>query len=319
MIALLFTGCLVLDGFVHNPVHCSTVDEQTCEETPWDPEWDAICLACDEPYDWEEEHPWLEGTLSPGQTVRPVLEGEFTGLTLETLDGQGTLDLYWFYSHGERSELADLTLIYNHGNYAGLEHYAPRVRFLVEAGFNVVAWDYRGYGKSMPETAPSTEQFLQDASQVRTFVAEQGIPDAQVVIYAYSLGGVPAMEMVLNRPACALIWETGFTGIGPMTTANTGTSYGGSMLSTGGLESTEKIKDWSGPTLVMIGTEDHVFSVEDERRVFDNAPGPKDFWEVQGAHHGIADKGIPEHVGLTPYFGRLQGFLADQAQGCAGR
>jgi len=316
VIALLLSACVVLDGFVHNNIHCSTVSEATCEETQWDPEWDGICLSCDEPYDWEQDYPWIGETVAAGETVRPVLEGEFTQVTLPTGDGLGELDLYWFTSHGENPVTADVTVVYNHGNYAGLEHYAPRVRFLVEAGFSVVAWDYRGYGKSMPETAPTTEQFLADARQVRDYVGDQSVPDHRVVVYAYSLGGIPATEMVLDRPACALIWETGFTGLGPMTTANTGTSYGGSMLSTGGLENTEKLKGWDGPLFVMIGTEDHVFSVEDEHQIYVNADGPKEFWEVQGAHHGIADIGIPEHVGLTTYFGRLERFLIDSAGGC---
>ncbi len=313
------SGCITLDGFVHNNVHCSTVGEQTCEDTQLDPDWDGICLSCDEPYDWEKDYAWIGDTVASGETVRPVLEGEFTRVLLETDDGLGELDTYWFYSHGEDTAAKDLTVIYNHGNYAGLEHYAPRVRFLVEAGFNVVAWDYRGYGKSMPETAPSTEQFLADARLVREFVAAQGIEDHQVVIYAYSLGGIPATEMVLHQPACALIWETGFTGLGPMTTANTGTSYGGSMLSSGGLENTDRLAGWTGATFVMIGTEDHVFSVEDEHDVYETVQGPKEFWEVEGAHHGIADIGIPEHVGLTTYFGRLKGFLADTAGGCTAR
>lgn len=319
MIALWLAGCVVLDPFVHNPVHCSTVSEDTCAGTSWDPEWDAICLACDEPYDWAEEHPWMDGTLDPGQTVRPVLEGEVTQVSLTTIDGLGELDLYWFYSHGDDPAVANMTVIYNHGNYAGLEHYAPRVRFLIEAGFNVVAWDYRGYGKSLPASAPTTEQFHQDARQVRAFVSEQGALDHQVVLYSYSLGGIPGLEMALDRPACALLWETGFTGIGPMTTANTGTTYGGSMLSTGGMENTEKMKGWDGPLYVMIGTEDHVFSVADQQALFENATGPKEFWKVTGAHHGISDKGVPEHVGLTTYFANIKDFLADKAGGCPAR
>ncbi len=316
MILGLLGGCLILDGFMHNNVHCSTVSEETCSGTEWDPDWDAVCLSCEEPYDWEKDYPWIEGTLAPGQSVRPVVEGEVTNVQLATLDGLGELDLYWFYSHGEDTVVSDWTVIYNHGNYAGLEHYAPRVRFLVEAGFQVVTWDYRGYGKSLPAAAPTTEEFLEDARQVRAFVSEQGISDEQVVIYGYSLGGIPAMEMALDRPACALIWEAGFNGIAPIVTSTTGTSYGGGMLSSGKLENTERVKDWTGATFVMIGTEDHRFPVEGQQEFYENAPGPKEFWEVEGASHGISDSGIPETVGLDTYFSRIKGFLADSAGGC---
>jgi len=316
VIALALVGCLQLDGFVHNNVHCSTVSEATCEQTSWDPEWDSICLSCEEPYDWEEDHPWMEGTLATGETIRGIPEASVTNVRLATEDGEGELDLYRLASHGERLDLAPLTLIYNHGNYAGLEHYAPRVRMLHEAGFEVLTWDYRGYGKSEPPTAPSAEQFLADARQVRQWVADQGVPDHEVVVYAYSLGGIPGIEMALDRSACALVLETAFTGLGPMTTANTGTTFPGSMLSMGEYENTEKIKRWPGPLMVMIGTEDHVFSVEDETALYDNAPGPKELWVVQGAHHGIADEGIPEHVGLSTFTERLADFLAFTAGAC---
>ncbi len=69
----------------------------------------------------------------------------------------------------------------------------------------------------------------------------------------------------------------------------------------------------------MIGAADTACSVEDEYQFYENAGGPKEFWEVPGAHHGIADKGIPEHVGLTTYFDRMRTFLTDTAEGCPSR
>ncbi|MEO0604354.1 MAG: hypothetical protein AAF211_23160, partial [Myxococcota bacterium] len=165
MIALLLFGCVNLDGLVHNPVHCSTVSEDTCEgiEEPFD----QICLACDDPYDWQRDYPWPAGTLAEGETVRGVDDPLVTRVPIETRDGEGTLDAYLVASHGDDPDIADVTLVYNHGRYAGLEHYLPRLRFLHEAGYTVFAWDYRGYGKSNPTSTPNAETFLADAAAVR--------------------------------------------------------------------------------------------------------------------------------------------------------
>ena len=38
LFSIFHLGCVDLDGFVHNPVHCTTVNEDTCEgeEDVWD-------------------------------------------------------------------------------------------------------------------------------------------------------------------------------------------------------------------------------------------------------------------------------------------
>ena len=55
------------------------------------------------------------------------------------------------YRHTESVEdLAETTIVYNHGRYASIDHYMPRIQMLHELGVNVYVWDYQGYGKSLP-------------------------------------------------------------------------------------------------------------------------------------------------------------------------
>ncbi len=316
-LVLSFAGCVNLDGFVHNARHCSIVGTDTCENMPenYDPEWDAICTPCETPYDLQKDYDWMEGTLTDGQTIRPVDENLVTLERLETTDGDGELDLVHIGSHGENDATRDLTILYSHGNFAGLEHYLPRIRMLHEAGYGILAWDYRGYGKSEPETTPSADQFLADARQV---AAHADVPASQLVSYGFSVGSIPAVEMALTDEVCALVLEAPFTSQFHNARANSGLALPGTFLSTGGFENTEKIRDMTHPLFVMTGTDDSKFPTEDVRDFARNTGGASEIWILDGVGHGIGGGGVPE-AGLTEWMGKLEGFFADTGSTCGAR
>lgn len=309
---LLLTGCMTLDTLVHNPRHCSTVGASTCQDVA-DP-WNKVCLPCEDEYDWERDHDWMDGTLDEGDAIRPVPPERVHDYVLETTDGVGELDVVVLDSHGENPATAGLTILYNHGNYAGLEHYAPRVRMLHEAGFRVVTWDYRGYGRSMPAQAPDGPTFLRDASEVLDFtLGDLATAPDSLVVYANSLGAIPAVEQALLRPGCALILEVPFPGITPTGEDATGLHLPASYFTSNEFENTEKIRDYEGPLLVLVGELDDKFPVETEWAFVDNAGGPAELVVFEGAHHGISNVGVPE-TGFRAYAETIEGFLADH--GC---
>ncbi len=312
--ATLLAGCLDLDSFVYNPIHCSTVGPDTCEDSGR-PSWDQACVPCAEPYDWTRSYDWRETTLDAGTPdVRPVAT-DVTQHVIPSDDGEAELDAWYVPAHGEVPALADTTILYNHGNYMGIEHYLPRVRFLHEAGYNVFVWDYRGYGKSMPDQTPSTEQFLADGRTARAF-AEARVPDpSKLIVYANSLGGIPAVEMSVDDPPCALMLEAAFTSMQSIAHSNSGVLFPESFFSQNGFDNKAKMEGYAGPLLMMVGGEDDYFAEEDERDVFDAAAGPKEFHVTEGAFHGLSSGGVPE-AGLTPYFSVMRDFLEEHAPGC---
>lgn len=304
LLLLTQTACLQLDPFVHNARHCSVIDDTTCTQEP--NSWDRLCTPCDEPYDWSEHIDWHDGFFEGDQSVRSI--DMFNQMTLPTTDGEGELDLYFIPSHGEDAARAQITIAYEHGNYANIEHYRPRIRLLHELGYNVLVWDYRGYGKSLPDTTPTPDQFLADAHQIRELVDELAPDPERVIVYGVSLGAVPAVEMALHRSPCALVLEVPFTSIEQITETNTGASLGGGMLTQGEYENRDKIKGYKGPLMVFIASEDDLFPQESIEELYENAPGPKEKHLVVGAHHGLED-GPPEILGMTAYDALLSSFL----------
>lgn len=306
------TGCLNLDFMLHNGIHCSKINEKTCNKSN---EWDKVCVSCDTPYNFSKTFPWMSQTLKTGETIRPIDNTKVVRYQLKTTDGLGELDAYFIPSHGENPLLAKTTILYSHGNYASIEHYIPRLQFLHEAGYNIAVWDYRGYGKSMPASAPSPQQFLADSKQIRE-EASKWVPDPnKIVVYGYSLGGIPAVEMSVQKPGCALLLEAPFPSVRSLVRSASTTNMPDGFFSQGYFNNIEKIKNYKGSILLMIGTIDNKFTVRDEQELFDQAPGPKEFWKLEGIDHGISNGGIPE-ASYANYKEKLLSFLKTKASNC---
>jgi alpha-beta hydrolase superfamily lysophospholipase len=249
--------------------------------------------------------------------VRPIDPTSVGRQPVATEDGEGELDLYFIPSHGEVPALAETTVVYNHGNYAGLEHYQPRIRYLHEAGYAVLAWDYRGYGKSLPETSPTGEQFFADARQIRE-LADEIVPDPdRIIVYANSLGSLPAIEMAQHAPGCALFLEAPFVSLSAAARSNSTLSFGESFFSAGRFDAVENIAGHTAPVFLMQGSLDNKFPIEEAERLLVAAAGPTDQWVLEGVRHGISNLGVPE-AGLSAYMERMRAFLDQHAPACLG-
>lgn len=324
---LLLGGCLTLDALMpfHGPIACSEVTEEDCNKE--DP-WDAICDTC-EAYEegpwWTREYDWREKTLGDLETIRPV-ETEVQHLPFTTDDGSYTLDAWYIPSHGEVPELAEMTIIYNHGRHANIEHYAPRVRMLHELGYGVWIWDYRGYGASLPTdpnespTAPATADWMLDA-ELAFQQAASVVPDpSRMVVYGMSIGGMPAGEMsdLHDGEICANIYEAAYNSISAKIEVNLSLSMPGSHLTTGLVENEIKLSDIVTPTLILHGDTDDRIHIEEATRLHDALPDdlPKRLVIVEGAGHGLGGiGGVPEQ-GVEAYGDELLSFFEELAPGC---
>lgn len=308
----LASGCINFDFMLHNGVHCSKVSDKSCKNKDY---WGKICLKCEEPYDFGRKYKWMETTLKGQESIRPIDNSKVVRHLVKTTDGEGELDAYFIPSHGENKLLAKTTILYNHGNYGGIEAYLPRLQMLYEIGFNIVVWDYRGYGKSKPSSHPNQEQFLSDSLQIRK-EANKWAPDAsKIIIYGFSLGGIPSVEMSLDNKACALLLEAPFPSVRSMVRSASTANMPEGFFSEARFNNIDKIKTYKGPLMVMIGDKDNKFTVRDQKELFDNATGPKEFWELKGVNHGIADLGIPE-ASFSEYTKKILAFLESKASAC---
>lgn len=134
------------------------------------------------------------------------------GLNYETVSfksNDGTLLSGWFIK-AVGNPIG--TVIHFHGNYGNISYYLKQISWLPAEGFNVFTFDYRGYGKS--EGTPERFGVYQDSVAAMEYItSKSGIDNANLFIFAQSLGGTNAVSLVDNnyfRRICAIAIESTF-------------------------------------------------------------------------------------------------------------
>lgn len=169
----------------------------------------------------------------------------------------------------------------NAGNVAG------RVETLFilnrEHRLSVMMFDYRGFGKSGGK--PSETGILADARAARRWLAERtGVDESEIVIMGRSLGGAVAVDLAAKDGARALVLASTFTSL-PDVAGEHFKWLPVNWLMTERLDSLEKIRHYKGPLLQTHGNSDALVPIEMGRRLFEEAPGQKQFIEVEGGHN----------------------------------
>lgn len=156
------------------------------------------------------------------------------------------------------------TVLYLHGARWNLNGSVFRMSRWVDLGFNVLAVDYRGFGKST-ELLPSEETACEDARVALEELKRREPDPARRFIYGHSLGGALAIDLaagVLKKPGnevAGIIIESTFTSIPAVVR---GMRYGWipgiGLAVTQPFDSAAKIAKVETPLLIIHGTADGI-------------------------------------------------------------
>jgi uncharacterized protein len=209
-----------------------------------------------------------------------------------------------------KTQPAAATVIYFHGNGGNLSYCDWVGTTLAVRGFDVLLFDYRGYGRS--EGEPTDERGVYaDADAAYDFVVrERGVPAERVVLYGQSLGTTAAVDLAARKTCGALVLESGLSSAGDMA--------GAIMpwlprfvrgLTKNRFDSVGKLPRVGCPVLVVHGDRDQIIPVAQGRKLFDAAPEPKRLLIIDGAGHN--DLSI---VGGQRYIDTLAGFIRESVR-----
>ena len=200
----------------------------------------------------------------------------------------------WWLPHAD--PLAP-TLLYLHGSFRNLYPNLSKINALRDAGFAIVAVDYRGWGESTP-LVPSEDSIAADAG-VAWAELERRQPDPRRrVIYGHSMGSAVAVRLASQLRAGsdygALALESAFTRL-PDVAAEAG-FWGrvGAALTTLQFDSLSRIRAVDAPLLMLHGSADRTVPVELGRRLRDAAPPGVRWVEVPGGSHSRLHSEAPE-------------------------
>jgi fermentation-respiration switch protein FrsA (DUF1100 family) len=235
-------------------------------------------------------YPQSELDLAPDQVGRTYHDIWFEAADGTRLHG-------WFLPadpHANRGEAC--TVLFLHGNAGNIGTHLASVWWLPEKGYNVLLFDYRGYGRSAG--SPSLRGLhLDTEAALHTVFAMEGVDPDHVVVFGQSLGGSIAITALAHsgyryRPH-ALIIEgapSSYRGIVREKLAGFWLTWPLQWPLSLTIENDYRPLDAIGEispvaVLVVHGLEDRVVPPHHGEALYAAAAEPKELWLVPGAAH----------------------------------
>ena len=181
-----------------------------------------------------------------------------------------------------RSDQSKGIIYYHHGNAGNLARWGGIVQYFVQFGYDVLVYDYRGYGKS---TGHRSEALMHQDAQFIYDQLKTSWNEDQILVYGRSLGSGLACQLASNNTPGKLILETPFYSLKsiaqwrfPFLPTSLLVSY--NMLNWKNLQQT------TSPIYIFHGTDDGVVPYWSGEKLYESVPkGQAAFTTIEGAQH----------------------------------
>jgi len=185
------------------------------------------------------------------------------------------------------------SVIHFHGNFGNVSNHFPLVLFLPRAGYDVLSFDYAGYGAS--EGKPSPANLLEDGQSAVRFMKERHKDSkAGIILFGQSLGGSTAIQVAAIEPDVrGVVAEAAFSGHRAMGRDVLKRSIWTwplypimPLFLAGGYDAVRVVDKISPrPILFIHGSADQTVPLRMSQALYKEAKEPKELWIVPGANH----------------------------------
>jgi hypothetical protein len=203
-------------------------------------------------------------------------------LSLRSEDGV-RLHGFWIAPPGDRALGA---ILYCHGNGGNVSDRLAHARLLRDAGFGVLLFDYRGYGRS--EGHPTEAGTYRDARAAADAVSERA-PGTPAFYLGESLGGGVAAQLARERPPRGLVLQSSFTSIRAM--ARIHYPFLPRFLVPDAYPTRRRLAEIGAPVLVVHGERDRIVPASEGRALYEAAQDPKRLLLFpEAGHNDLVDR-----------------------------
>ena len=158
-----------------------------------------------------------------------------------------------------------------------------QLRKLSNLGYNVMAFDYRGFGDS--PGVPSEDGLYADAAAAYAhLVAERRVPPSRIILAGRSLGSAVAVDLATRVDAAGLVLFAPIDSV-PQAGARVYPFAPVRWLATHQFAAAAKASAISVPVVAVFGVRDQYMPLTDARGLFERFRGPKVMIETAGGHH----------------------------------
>ena len=195
-------------------------------------------------------------------------------------------------------------ILFSHGNAGNIADRLESISIFRDLGFDVLAYDYGGYGESTG--GPSEARCYADIRAMwRYLTEERGIAAKRIVLFGRSLGAGPTCQLATEVEAAAVILESTFTSI-PDRAQEMYRIFPARLILRIRFDNAEKIANLRSPLLVVHSPDDTLIPIHHGRVLFERASEPKTFLEIRGDHNeGFWTSGSLYRDGLTAFLAPL--------------
>ncbi|WP_371170603.1 alpha/beta hydrolase [Aliiroseovarius sp. 2305UL8-7] len=192
-----------------------------------------------------------------------------------------------------------------YGNFSQLGPSVKRLKSLVNLGYGIAVMEYRGSAKGAARAGEA--EFARDANALYDkldSVMGETIGPNNRVLHGFSLGTSIATQLAANRPAAALILESGFDQLCRFQARRWKGLPACKLMWAERHDVINSITSVDMPILVAHGALDQAIPLPWSEALFDAAPAPKEFMLYDdGAHGDLLDKGLADDIEafLDPY------------------
>lgn len=184
-------------------------------------------------------------------------------------------------------------LLFFHGQCCNLEEHIERAKRLSNVGYDVLAFDYRGWGTST-DVPPDEPGLLADSRAAVAYLAERtGVPRERLTYYGRSFGGAVATQLAEHEPPAVLVLESAFASVESFKTDSTRMDFPATYVASGEWDNVKRIRNVQSAVLLFHGLQDDFVRPEFSQAIYDAANDPKKLVLVEDADHGT----IPDLLG----------------------
>lgn len=188
------------------------------------------------------------------------------------------------------------SVLFLHGNSQNISHHIASVFWLPRHGYNVLLYDYRGYGISSGFS--TVDNAIADFPRVLQLLHEKDTHSRKrLIVFAQSLGGAIALNGLLYTPSHikvhGVVVDSSFSSFRRIARQKLSEAWLTwlvqwplSFTFTGKYASVKSIQHLSPMSVLVIhGTQDRVIPYSHGEALFKAAKEPKAFWPVEGGRH----------------------------------
>jgi len=176
-------------------------------------------------------------------------------------------------------------------------HMRVQLKSLHAAGFNVFAFDYRGFGRN--QGMPSEAGVYEDAITAYRHLTDQlGVAPPRIILAGRSLGSAVAVDLATRVPSGGLFLLSAIDSV-PARGSRLYPWAPVSLLASQRFDSLAKAPRVTVPVLQVHAPKDWLVPLDAARALFERFPGRKVMLELPGGHNdvGFADESLGRALG----------------------